>query len=124
MTEAVKIRFAALESALIACRNVYPDEFIGLFREKGGVLEELILAPLAEYGRSHSSFSDLHLPTDPSLTATIHSHPNGVLLPSRADLRFFSVKGKWHFIAGAPYRLRDVACYDNKGRPEKIETVQ
>ncbi len=119
----VKIRLAALQSALIACRNVYPDEFIALFREKEGVLEELILAPLAEYGRAHSSFSDLHLPTDPSLTATIHSHPNGVLLPSRADLRFFAVKGRHHFIAGAPYRPTDVACYDAKGRQEKIELV-
>lgn len=119
----VKIRLAALQSALIASRNVYPDEFIGLFREKNGVLEELILAPLAEYGRAHSSFSDLHLPTDPSLTATIHSHPNGVLLPSRADLRFFAVKGKHHFIAGAPYGLRNVACYDGKGKPEEIEVV-
>ncbi|MFH1107564.1 MAG: Mov34/MPN/PAD-1 family protein [Candidatus Micrarchaeota archaeon] len=117
----VKIRSAALESALLACRNVHPYEFIGLFRENAGVLEELIVAPLAEYGRAHSSFSDLHLPTDPSLAASIHSHPNGVLLPSRADLKFFAWRGKWHFIAGAPYGMRDVACYDASGKPQQIE---
>ena len=119
----VRIRLAALQSALLASRNTYPHEFIGLFREKQGVLEELILAPLAEYGRSHSSFSDFHLPPDPSLSATLHSHPNGVLQPSRQDLRFFSAKGKWHFIAGYPYRLQDVACYDQEGTRVAVEVV-
>ncbi|MFH1199824.1 MAG: Mov34/MPN/PAD-1 family protein [Candidatus Micrarchaeota archaeon] len=119
----VKIRREALASALMACSNVYPDEFIGLFREKDGVLTELILAPLAEYGRSHSGFSDFHLPTDSTLTATLHSHPNGVLQPSRQDLKFFAYRGKWHFIAGAPYRMRDVACYDGKGKPVQVEII-
>ncbi len=119
----VRIRLPALQSALLACRNVYPHEFIGLFREKNGVLEELMLAPLAEYGRAHSSFSEIHLPLDPSLVATLHSHPNGVLLPSKQDVRFFSSRGKWHFISGYPYRLQDVACYDNKGKRVMIEVV-
>lgn len=119
----VRIRLKALQSALMACTNVYPDEFIGLFREKDGLLDELILAPLAEYGRSHSSFSHWHLPTDPSLVSTIHSHPNGVLLPSRADLKFFAVNGRWHFIAGPPYRVQDVACFDNRGKPAIVEVV-
>ena len=120
----VRIRRVALASALQACKNVFPDAFIGLFREKDGVLTELFLAPLAEYGRSHSSFPDWHVPSDASLVATIHSHPNGVLLPSRQDLRFFSSSGRWHFIAGAPYGLNDVACYDSRGQPVALEVVR
>ncbi len=120
----VRIRRLALASALQACKNVFPDEFIGLFRLQDGVLTELFLAPLAEYGRSHSTFSQWHVPADASLVATIHSHPNGVLQPSQQDLRFFASSGKFHFIAGAPYRVSDVAAYSPQGKPLRVDLVE
>ena len=55
----VRIKRAALQSALEAAKHTYPDEFIGIFRgnkEKDGcLLTELIIAPFSTYGDGFSS---------------------------------------------------------------------
>lgn len=114
----------ALESALEAAKNLFPNEFIGLFREKKGVLSELILAPFSEYGPDSSGFSDWHLPLDSSITASFHSHPGWGNAPSQQDLLFFSKTYRNHLIACRPYSPRAVACYDNLGRKTSFEIVK
>lgn len=120
----LRITRVALESALEGARNVHPNEFIGLFRERQHVLEELILAPLAEYGRHHSGFQLYHLAADPSLTASFHSHPGYSARPSHADLRFFSLHFQHHFISCLPYTAKSTRAYDKNGNAIPFEIIE
>ncbi|MBI5228659.1 Mov34/MPN/PAD-1 family protein [Candidatus Micrarchaeota archaeon] len=119
----MRIKKRALLSALESAKSVYPNEFVGLFREEDGILRELIIAPFSEYGAGFSSFSDFHLPLDPSITGTFHSHPSSSNHPSKGDLEFFSRKGRVHFIAGAPYGIEDVKAFNQKGEEIQFELV-
>lgn len=120
----VLITATALESALQAAKNLFPNEFVGLFREKNGVLSELIIAPFSEYGPDSSGFSDWHLPPDSSIRASFHSHPGWSNSPSRQDLLFFSKTFATHFISCLPYRPSSTACYDNRGRKTVFKVVE
>lgn len=116
-----------LLSCLKGAENLYPDEFLGLLRgivePRGVAVKELILAPLAEYEETYSSFSPWLAPTDPSIVGSFHSHPSpapGGLKPSRADLRFFSQGGAVHLIACLPYSVEAVAAYDCHGKKAEL----
>ncbi|MEM0475458.1 MAG: Mov34/MPN/PAD-1 family protein [Candidatus Norongarragalinales archaeon] len=108
----------ALESALESSRAVFPSEFIGLFRGRetrtnrgtSVKLDELIIAPLSEYGEGFSSYSDVFLPLHLQAIATFHSHTAPPAVPSKGDLHFFSRKGKFHFIACPPFDWRVLAA--------------
>jgi len=122
--EAPKIRLYALQSALEAAKNTYPREFIGLFRKnEKGELSELVLAPLASYDLSSSSFNEWNLPTDISLTASFHSHPGYSNKPSEQDLAFFGRTYPLHFIAKLPFSLSSVACFDRNGNPLEFKVI-
>jgi proteasome lid subunit RPN8/RPN11 len=54
------------------------------------------------------------VPNDTRAAGSIHSHPNGVLRPSDADLGTFS-RNQVHVILGAPYGPRDWQAYDREG---------
>ncbi len=109
----------ALLSALQGAKNVYPNEFIALFRREKEK-DELIIPPFSEYGEDYSSFSEWHLPPM-NLTGSFHSHPGGKGTPSRQDLRFFSKIGGFHVIAYPPFSLYSFNCFSTKG--EKINLV-
>ena len=131
----------AFESALESSRATFPDEFIGLFRgeekvnEKNGLktakLVELIIAPFSEYGEGFSSYSDIFLPMHTGELASFHSHPHPPAAPSRADLQFFSRKGRFHFIACPPFDWhaistdgnRCVRAFDSSGNELEFEVV-
>jgi proteasome lid subunit RPN8/RPN11 len=53
---------------------------------------------------------------------SVHSHPNGVLRPSDADLQTFN-KGKVHIIVGAPYGKTDWKAFDQEGDPRKLDVL-
>ena len=110
----------ALLSALEGAKNLYPNEFIALFRgeEKGKqvVLTELIIPPFSHYEESSSSFSDYFLPANVSAEASFHSHPSAnSSFPSAQDKRFFE-RMRFHFIASCPFRMEDVNAFDSKAR--------
>ncbi|MBI3588530.1 Mov34/MPN/PAD-1 family protein [Candidatus Micrarchaeota archaeon] len=112
---------ATLDSCLMAARNTHPDEFIGLLRgeERNGVVgvSGLLLAPFAEFHPDHSSFSEWHLPAGLGAVGTVHSHPNGVLLPSRQDKLLFGRSGPAHLILGPPYARSSAAFFGRDGKP-------
>ena len=62
------------------------------------------------------------VPNDLQAVGSVHSHPNGVLRPSDADLRTFG-KGKVHIIVGAPYRRGDWQAFDNRGEPTTLDVL-
>jgi len=121
----VRIRRAALESALEAANNTYPDEFIGIFRgkkeEDGASLTELIIAPFSTYGDGFSSYSDYHIPANVGALASSHSHPHPPALPSKGDLQFFSRSLPFHIISCPPFDGAN--AFDSRGKKIALEVV-
>ena len=104
-------------------RGSHPNEFVALLREKNGVIEELDMVPGTITGEDSASvFFDM-MPLDTHLAGSAHSHPNGVLRPSDADMQFFPRAGRFHLIIGYPYRGSDWQCYTADGVPCTIEVI-
>lgn len=120
----LRITRNALESALQGAKNSYPNEFLGLFREKDGIIFELLLAPLSISDEHSATFPVFYMPTDPTIVATFHSHPSyGVAHPSKADKDLFSRHYGRHFIASLPYSPQSTYAFDNKGDRVEFEIV-
>lgn len=101
----------------------HPYEFAALLREEDGVIAELILVPGTTSGEDHANvFLDM-MPLSSHLAGSAHSHPNGVVRPSDADLNFFSRAGRYHFIIGYPYTRSSWRCFHTDGSPSEIEVV-
>ncbi len=96
------IRKDLLSLLLQLGREQHPNEFAGLLREQDGIIEEINLVPGTtsnEY--SASLFLDM-MPLDTHLAGSAHSHPNGVIFPSDADLGFFPRTGRCFSASGTP----------------------
>jgi len=102
----------------------YPDEFVAVLRERDGVIRDLDLVPGTIVGEESASFFVDMLPLDTHQAGSAHSHPNGVLSPSPADLRFFPTVGRYHIIVGYPYTARNWRCYRADGRVTHLEVVE
>jgi len=104
-------------------RENHPNEFAAIIREEGGIMEELNLLP-GTIGREDSAsvFYDM-MPLDTHVAGSAHSHPNGVIIPSDADLSFFPRTGRYHLIIGYPYRKNDWRCFTADGQPCDLEVI-
>jgi len=101
----------------------HPNEFVALLRERDGVIEELDMVPGTVTGESSASVIFDMMPLDTHLAGSAHSHPNGVLRPSNADVQFFPRSGRYHLIIGYPYREGDWKCFSADGEPCRLEVV-
>jgi proteasome lid subunit RPN8/RPN11 len=114
----------SLLSLLLEMGHVsHPNEFVGLIREQDGIMEEFNMLP-GTIGRENSAslLFDM-MPLDTHLAGSAHSHPNGVLRPSDADVRFFPRTGRYHLIIGYPYRKDDWRCFTADGEPCTLDVV-
>jgi len=107
-----------LDAILEGARRLYPKETILLLRGKKQKnlieISDLLVPPLAKYGRGFSSLPFHMLPMDFSILGTAHSHPSGNLTPSHADLNHFF--GSVLMITAFPFRNeQDVAVYNRNG---------
>ena len=104
-------------------RENHPKEFACVIRESDGIMEELNLLP-GTIGREDSAsvFYDM-MPLDTHVAGSAHSHPNGVIFPSDADLNFFPRTGRYHLIIGYPYRKNDWRCFTADGQPCDLEVI-
>ena len=118
------IRQDLLSLLLQMGRENHPNEFAGVVRESDGVMEELNLLP-GTIGREDSAslFYDM-MPLDTHVAGSAHSHPNGVIMPSNADLSFFPRTGRYHLIIGYPYRKNDWRCFTADGQPCNLEVIE
>ena len=118
------IRQDLLSLLLQMGRENHPNEFAGVIRESNGVMEELNLLP-GTIGREDSAslFYDM-MPLDTHVAGSAHSHPNGVIMPSDADLNFFPRTGRYHLIIGYPYRKNDWRCFTADGQPCNLEVIE
>ena len=122
--EILGIAESALEFALAASEEAHPNEYMGLLRgedastvgldEDGTILTEVLVVPGTESNPVSASFNTNMVPNDLSASGSIHSHPNGVLRPSDADLATFG-RNKVHIIVGAPYGRTDWRAFDREG---------
>jgi proteasome lid subunit RPN8/RPN11 len=117
-TAAVTIDMGLLDSIFEGARRLYPKETILLLRGKKikDVLrvEELVVPPLATYGRGFANIPLNMLPMDFSIVGTVHSHPSGDLTPSDVDFNHFF--GRILMIVGFPFAdSRNVAIYNSDG---------
>jgi proteasome lid subunit RPN8/RPN11 len=114
----VSIHEELLQAILEGARRLHPKETILLLRGKKtkGVIgiSEVVVPPLATYGRGFAHIPIHMLPMDFSLVGTVHSHPSGNLMPSPADLNHFF--GVVLLIVGFPYENeRNLAAYNRSG---------
>jgi proteasome lid subunit RPN8/RPN11 len=104
-------------------KDRHPYEFAGVIREEDGVLHELFLLPGTVSGEESASLFIDMMPLDTHVAGSAHSHPNGVLSPSNADLSFFPRVGRYHLIVGYPYTREDWRCFRADGEPVSLEVI-
>jgi proteasome lid subunit RPN8/RPN11 len=104
-----------------------PVEFAGFLMEKDGIIDEIYLLPGTRSGDSFANVFMEMMPLDTHMAGSAHSHPNGVLRPSAADLNFFPKSGNVHIIVGPPYDidgLKSWRCFSSDGTPRDIEVIE
>jgi proteasome lid subunit RPN8/RPN11 len=117
------IRQDLLDLLLRLGRDRHPDEFVAVLRETGGIVEELDLLPGTVSNEHSASLLIDMMPLDVHVAGSAHSHPNGVLMPSSADLSFFPRVGRYHIIVGRPYESGNWRCFRTDGTPVELEVV-
>jgi proteasome lid subunit RPN8/RPN11 len=117
------IRHELLSLLLELGRDSHPNEFVTLLRERDGIIEELNMLPGTITGENSASLFFDMMPLDIHLAGSAHSHPNGVLRPSNADINFFPRSGRYHLIIGYPYRRGDWQCFTADGAQCTIEVI-
>jgi len=123
----VSISQELLQAIFEGARRLYPRETILLLRgeKKKNLIKisELVVPPLATYGRSFANIPLHMLPIDFSIVGTVHSHPSGNLTPSTTDLNHFF--GNILMIVGFPFAdERNVAVYNRSGKKLRLQTTK
>jgi proteasome lid subunit RPN8/RPN11 len=121
-----------IEFALEASRETHPDEYMGLLRGEdarrlgldrdGTVVTDVLVIPGTESNPVSATVKTGMIPNDMRAVGSIHSHPNGVLRPSDADLATFG-RGEVHVIIGAPYGQDDWRAFDRDGDPRELDVL-
>ncbi len=125
-SEIIGIAEDALRFALQASEDSHPNEYMGQLRGEdaaslgldrdGTVVTDVLIAPGTKSNPVSAEFNPSYMPNDLASVGSIHSHPNGVLRPSDADLATFQ-RGDVHVIVGAPYGREDWRAFDREGDP-------
>jgi proteasome lid subunit RPN8/RPN11 len=131
-SEILGIAEDALEFALRASEDAHPNEYMGQLRgadarklgldRDGTVVTDVLLAPGTKTNPVSAEFNPSYMPNDLKSVGSVHSHPNGVLRPSDADLATFS-RGRVHVIVGAPYGRDDWQAFDSEGHRRDLEIL-
>jgi len=130
--EVVGIAADAIEFALEAAEDTHPNEYMGMLRgtpakrlgreEDGTIVTDVMVIPGTESNPISATVDSNMVPNDLRTVGSIHSHPNGVLRPSDADLQTFG-SGSVHVIMGAPYGRGDWRAFDRNGDPRTLPVL-
>ncbi|GAB3682273.1 Mov34/MPN/PAD-1 family protein [Salinarchaeum chitinilyticum] len=131
-SELLGIAEETLEFALEASEDAHPDEYMGFLRgteardlglERDGiVITDVLVIPGTTSNSVSATVKTNMIPNDRSAVGSVHSHPNGVLQPSAADLATFT-RGEVHLIIGAPYRRNDWQAFDEEGQHRSLDVI-
>jgi len=114
----VSMRRELLNTIFEGAKRLYPKESILLLRGKKAknliTVTDLLVPPLASYGRGFAHIPLHMMPMDFSVVGTVHSHPSGNFMPSNTDLNHFF--GRVLMIVAFPFLSeKNVAIYDHNG---------
>ena len=112
-----------LSLLLVMAKESHPNEFVALLRERDGFIDEVNMLPGTIVHEDSASLLYDMMPLDTHLAGSAHSHPNGILRPSQADVNFFPRTGRYHLIIGYPYRESDWQCFTADGNPHTMEVI-
>ena len=128
----VGIAADTLSFVLDAAADTHPNEYMGILRgepaaafdleEDGLVVTDVLVIPGTESNSVSATVRTSMIPNDRRTVGSVHSHPNGVLHPSDADLATFG-KGPVHIIIGAPYGRGDWKAFDRDGKPRALRVL-
>jgi proteasome lid subunit RPN8/RPN11 len=131
-SELLGIARETLEFTLNACEETHPNEYMGFLRAEdaslldldrtGQVITDVLVIPGTTSNPVSATVRQHMKPNDMRSVGSVHSHPNGVLQPSDADLATFG-QGQVHIIVGAPYGWGDWKAFDNEGRQTTLEVL-
>ena len=131
-SEILGIARETLEFALEASEATHPNEYMGLLRgedarkfdleRRGQVITDVLVIPGTKSDPQSATVKSNMIPNDRKAVGSVHSHPNGVLRPSDADLKTFH-KGNVHIIIGSPYGWRDWKAFDSSGDPRSLDVL-
>ena len=121
-----------LSFVLEAAEDTHPNEYMGVLRgeradslgvdDEGYVVTDVLVIPGTSSGPTSATMNPNQVPNDERTLGSVHSHPNGVLHPSDADLATFG-KGPVHVIIGAPYGDHDWRAFDREGKPRTLDVL-
>jgi len=130
--ELLGIARETMEFVLEACEATHPNEYMGFLRaddarklgldRRGQVITDVLVIPGTETNPVSATVKSTMKPNDVKSVGSVHSHPNGALRPSDADLATFG-QGEVHVIVGAPYGWRDWKAFDNAGEPTTLDVI-
>jgi proteasome lid subunit RPN8/RPN11 len=130
--EVIGIAEDTLSFVLDASEDTHPNEYMGLLRGEdarrvgldrdGTVITDVLVIPGTTSNPVSATLRSDMVPNDMQAVGSVHSHPNGVLRPSDADLATFG-KGSVHIIVGAPYRRSDWRAFDRDGKPRSLDVL-
>jgi proteasome lid subunit RPN8/RPN11 len=123
----VSVSAELLDSIFEGAKRLYPKETFLLLRGKKSKniirVLELVVPPLATYGRGFANLPFHMLPMDFSVVGTVHSHPSGNINPSSVDLNHFF--GRVLMIVGFPFAsAQNVAVYDSNGESLQLQITK
>jgi len=131
-SEILGIARETMEFALEASEATHPNEYMGFLRaedarklgldQKGQVITDVLVIPGTKSDPMSATVQTTMVPNDIKSVGSVHSHPNGVLRPSDADLATFH-KGDIHIIIGAPYGWSNWQVFDSGGEPRSLDVL-
>ncbi|NHN58372.1 MULTISPECIES: Mov34/MPN/PAD-1 family protein [Halorussus] len=131
-SEILGIAEDALQFGLAASEDAHPHEYMGFLRgedarslgleREGTVITDVLVIPGTESNPVSATVKTSMIPNDFNSVGSVHSHPNGVLKPSKEDLATFG-KGKVHIIIGYPYDDEDWQAFDREGEPTELDVL-
>ena len=139
--EVIGIADDALSFVLEASAETHPNEYMGFLRAervdrldpdadrdfgsaRGSdlVVVDVLVIPGTTSSPTSATVRENLVPNDGRTVGSVHSHPNGVLRPSDADLGTFG-SGSVHVIAGAPYGRDHWRAFDREGDPRDLPVL-
>ncbi|WP_121744455.1 Mov34/MPN/PAD-1 family protein [Natronorubrum halophilum] len=131
-SEILGIAEETLEFALESSEASHPNEYMGFLRgteadevgldRDGLVITDILVVPGTESNSVSATVKTNQIPNDVKALGSVHSHPNGVISPSDADLGTFG-RGSVHIIIGAPYRRTDWQAFDSRGERTQLNVL-
>ncbi|MEZ3114530.1 Mov34/MPN/PAD-1 family protein [Halobaculum sp. MBLA0147] len=132
-SELLGIAEETLEFVLEASRDAHPNEYMAFFQgtpaaqldldRSGTVITDVWVIPGTSSNSVSATVRENQIPAGGKAVGSVHSHPNGVLRPSDADLGTFHA-GKVHVIVGAPYGRDDWRAFDRDGEPTELAVLE